>query len=851
VKLSIHLASAAAMAIALVCVSTPAWGVTDVAQMECAFEALVPGHRRVDGPQALAAPKLALRSSRYEQFHTRVPLIHGAPAQVGQELAFERARGILAQELGAFEFPDGERPQVVIDANRGDLAIEVVGLDRTSAGLLSGRLGANQALHRVMGELTNHGVTRVQADVSDLLKLTFKTGGDVPYALKAFPNGKVYREYHYEPGVGNNKEFAALVDNSVEVIYMPKGIWGHMAVRVGSRYYSYGQVGQFVNREFLPFPGSRGFGFKVAPDKIPELIKLMEEITTNATKHNVPPYDVHSPQVELVKELGGGLRYRSSTPPTMAVEGAIIRNNERVDAKLVNQNGELFLRTPSGFVYPVHQRNGRMYVDALNCVGSVKDAVKRVGIDLALDPIFPKTVTDLVERNLEPGNVGGHTPDFVVDYAAPGKRAAVRENPQVEKLETPIPLNAIYEIHSISYPRGRGAGALYHVRPAAHADGLRALEGDKFVPHRTEMSDAPEFYKAAGFRTQLDPRTGEYWSEIPSAELMQENMDNWNALHKGDPNREIYLKYFTGGSHNQIAMSQYAAEGYVGMADPHGVHIEPYAVTNSAPPTPANHSRLILNPATGRVREFNGLFSHDVGHMANGIYVDKATAHHLQEMSQFYSDVHAVFDQKEVRERDLRVTNPEAMRIREALLKYTYNGRSPVKEELPGVAATRYVTMQMMYSQSSYHGYEHMLGWLIREKQGLDPATFNEQDRGSTFAREAVFHLMRLGVRAPGSEPFFMSPVGVLTFQNATDNQGPMTLERALGFIHNQDNERATTMLEDLTKQFENDPQVLEKLQTIRAKYALLLDHRADSNEIRAMAERTRRRYQALGGVIP
>lgn len=416
--------------------------------------------------------------------------------------------------------------------------------------------------------------------------------------------------------------------------------------------------------------------------------------------------------------------------------------------------------------------------------------------------------------------------------------------PAKTTLPEPVPLNTLYEIHSVSHPRGKSNGALYHVRPKDHVDHLRALEGSNFVPAHTEFSEAPEFYTALGFRATSDARIGEYWSEIPSAELMQSNIERWNQSVNGDPLKTVYLKYKTAGAHLQMEMARLASEGHRGMGEPLRVYTEPYAVTNSAPPKPSDHNQLVLNPATGRVEESQGLFFHDVGQMANSVYVDKKTSDHISDVSRFYVELFELFKGK-----DLRIDNQEAKEVRAIILKHDPGGQSPIDANKPGLATSRYISLMALHSQSSYHGYEHMLGWLVRNRQGLDPATFNEGTRGTTFQREALFHLMRLGVRKPGSQPFFKSHVGFLTYREASETGNPLTLERAIEFIHNRDNVRAQTLLRDLQESYRENSEISPQLQAIAARYERLLGSRLSPEQIQAVADETRARYRALGGV--
>ncbi|MBI3551334.1 MAG: peptide deformylase [Elusimicrobia bacterium] len=231
---------------------------------------------------------------------------------------------------------------------------------------------------------------------------------ELPFEGKTFPDGRKYTRYRMVKGLdARSQSYQKFVDSTLEVIYMSALPYGHINLRVGRRLYSLDYVEDAKLRDFNPArvgKGKTGFVYAVDSARIEEIQGELEKLYRNSGANNVPPFDAESPLLDIVRKKDGTLKFRSPF--------IMFANNKPVHAEIVEQNGEAFLKTSDGFLYPVAKKGEGYCTQSLACATSATYVMKKY-FEISID--FRHGAKDLRD-DLAQGNPKGRAPDAIIDY---------------------------------------------------------------------------------------------------------------------------------------------------------------------------------------------------------------------------------------------------------------------------------------------------------------------------------------------------------------------------------------------------------------------------------------------------
>jgi peptide deformylase len=231
---------------------------------------------------------------------------------------------------------------------------------------------------------------------------------ELPFESAAFPDGRRYLRYKMAPKFDERSEaYRRFRDSSVEVLYQSAMPYGHVNLRVGRRLYGLKYVEEVTLADFSPGrvgKGKTGFVFMVDPARIKEIQGELEKLFASSSANNLPPFDAESPELKIVRQKNGGLKFKS---PFM-----VFANNKEVRAELIELNGEAFLKTSDGFTYPVTKKGEDYCTQSLACATSATYVMRKY-FEIPVD--FQHGAKSLRD-DLAVGNPKGRAPDAIVDY---------------------------------------------------------------------------------------------------------------------------------------------------------------------------------------------------------------------------------------------------------------------------------------------------------------------------------------------------------------------------------------------------------------------------------------------------
>jgi hypothetical protein len=400
-----------------------------------------------------------------------------------------------------------------------------------------------------------------------------------------------------------------------------------------------------------------------------------------------------------------------------------------------------------------------------------------------------------------------------------------------EVLDQPQIMNSMFEVYAVSYPRGKERGALYHLRPRPNAQKIAEADPN-YVPLKTEMNPTSrglfEFLHGSVGR---DPKIGEYWKTIASPELYNSLALEWNVLVGNDPARAIHVYQQRAGGINQIPMAKFRvrSDSTIAVAGPRDPNTVPDGLKDSAP--------IEVDPATGRAKQSEALFSHDEREADSVITLSRSILDSQQRGSAIWLKVHDILKNNTSLPMS---TDAEAKRLSKLFLDYakdhpsdsatrSSNGFTP-----DGAQWWRLAEIAMYHNQRRYHSMNHLLTQLIRAPRGLaSDGVFATQ--GPINQSEMNIHRWGLGAKA-GKLKDDANQFSRLSFEEGTD-PAPLTLEKAIEAVTNGELDRIKRFADQVP-----DPQVKQ----VVAEY-LASQKRLTPAEIKKMADEQRERYRVMG----
>jgi hypothetical protein len=102
------------------------------------------------------------------------------------------------------------------------------------------------------------------------------------------------------------------LDDSIEVIYVVRGVYGHTSLRVGRKWFSFDDVSSARILDYQPTygrPHKLGVIFSVGQSEVQRLMPVLEQMYMSAHSYNVPPYELFSGPLRI--QLGDEQKFRS------------------------------------------------------------------------------------------------------------------------------------------------------------------------------------------------------------------------------------------------------------------------------------------------------------------------------------------------------------------------------------------------------------------------------------------------------------------------------------------------------------------------------------------------------------
>ncbi len=166
--------------------------------------------------------------------------------------------------------------------------------------------------------------------------------------------------YKAESGLSNNTSYNNYLNNTLEIIFSPKGSTGHVELRVGTKVYSF--ENHLLRKTFDYGPeyyrsviteGSIGRVYQLNRDQLLELETYLNKIYR--ANENFPPFDVYG-SYEKVEKIKEGV-YK-------LVES---RNKRSFNAKLVEDESGLYFIGESGLKVAAKRLGDDILIDTVNC----------------------------------------------------------------------------------------------------------------------------------------------------------------------------------------------------------------------------------------------------------------------------------------------------------------------------------------------------------------------------------------------------------------------------------------------------------------------------------------------------
>ncbi len=355
-----------------------------------------------------------------------------------------------------------------------------------------------------------------------------------------------------------------------------------------------------------------------------------------------------------------------------------------------------------------------------------------------------------------------------------------------------LPVNAVLEITGISYPYGKAHGGLYAVAVDAEmAKKIREAEGERFRIQSTEFNSTTNaLYTFLGFAVSRHPDFGEYWSSVPSPELLSYRIQEWNRRMANEPRRQIHLDFKTTGADRQLTMLKLWLNQNPTIGVDNAIKGDPFYIVNgSMAPTAQAMRALEMDVASGRAKENNNLWKHDNTQVVNALHLSLEPLRVSQRRAEFWLAAHRILAEKKANGQLPRVRGEKVDRIIEFYSRLPDRFGQILPPNTTEIDALRFLNVYIHHSQRRLHSIAHLLSWLILNPQGLDPQTFSITDRGLAAEQEISVHMAGLGFRAENARIPGNAPILHHNFSLASVG-GILTLEAALSAITNVDRDQ-------------------------------------------------------------
>lgn len=272
----------------------------------------------------------------------------------------------------------------------------------------------------------------------------------------------------------------------------------------------------------------------------------------------------------------------------------------------------------------------------------------------------------------------------------------------------------------------------------------------------------------------------------------------------------------------------------IGVATPH-VAVS-YIVTASGIPDIENPN-LELDPNTGRVTQYSTLATHDWRELDSAVWISRSVARRMRDTSRVWLEIHAM-----LKESGSVATDPATKALSKTFRDFATkeaekgsvalnSGRGFTQE---GAAWWRLAEIEIYRSQRVFHSYNHLLSELLRNPKGIPP-NHRVTRYGPVHEREFPMHLSALGV-ATGKAPDHLAPLVKFTYEEG-DSQLPLTLERAIGRVFNNERARLAAFAKKVP-----DRKVRDIIELFLLEYP-----RTDDTNLRGLASDQRNRFRSMG----
>jgi hypothetical protein len=196
--------------------------------------------------------------------------------------------------------------------------------------------------------------------------------------------------------LSENPSYLKMKENTVEIIYENIEPFGHINVRIGTEIYSFNYIestSQYAFDVTRISSGKIGYLFRSDKKVIDKMKDKIQKFYRNSQRHNVPPFDAYSGQLEIVKE-GNKLRYKSTAP----AHG----NNNTIsnEVKLVDDTSGAYLMTPDGEKYSLLKSGDKYYTNSYSC-SSATTCVMDQFLGMPIDKELGKGGARYLQRYLE------------------------------------------------------------------------------------------------------------------------------------------------------------------------------------------------------------------------------------------------------------------------------------------------------------------------------------------------------------------------------------------------------------------------------------------------------------------
>jgi len=237
-------------------------------------------------------------------------------------------------------------------------------------------------------------------------------GAPLPFAASISESrsldGAVSPRIRLKADVLRDKDYEDFLDDTVEILYEPNSLFGHISLRVGRIHYNLGNTRMVDISAFKPSGHTgftRGAVYRVGRERVAQTENEIRAFY-EALKSDVPPFDSYSRMFRVIEDGEGAVELVADA------KGAEARVQKRTAARVNREGKSISLVNTQGFKTPIILKEGEMWIRSYSCTTSTTTVLKgKFSIPFEFDYVAKN-----LNQTLFLGNPLGRLPDVLVDY---------------------------------------------------------------------------------------------------------------------------------------------------------------------------------------------------------------------------------------------------------------------------------------------------------------------------------------------------------------------------------------------------------------------------------------------------